>query len=325
MQAIRRAGIYAILRLSAGIGALMGWFLRPISAGRKCALVAHCGYLRDRLPGPLWSAARPGIYEFIRSMYLGTGDTCRVSREIAPNLRMELDVSQKAQRRIFSERTYEASVVAFFTREIHQGDRFIDAGANHGYYTLLASRWVGSQGAVHAFEPEQYNFGRLSENVRANGCTNVSLHRMALGSSPGTLTLHLNPLNEGGHSLRPFEVYSDDNRTWSKEAIQAVFSSRPLEQQVPVAPLSSVLTPDSSRWFLKVDVEGAELEVLRGARDFIREVRPVICCEISEDTDTFREFLKDISYDAWSLSPDGSISSTTQLGSGGNYILKPVV
>jgi FkbM family methyltransferase len=75
----------------------------------------------------------------------------------------------------------------FTKRFLRQGDRYIDAGANIGIYTLLAAKLVGETGHVVAFEPDLKAFSRLSGNIRDNGLTNaVTLRQAALAGAKGT-------------------------------------------------------------------------------------------------------------------------------------------
>jgi len=315
--------ISGALKVSEFFGAALGALLRPLSSDIKCSIVRACGFLRDRLPHLLWSVARPGMYAGLRALYSRTGQHCVVTRTLAPGVLMDLDISQKTQRRIYTERAYEASVVSYFAETIQPGDGFIDVGANVGYYTLLASHWVGLQGVVHAFEPEQQNFTRLQTQIARNKLSNVVTHHAAAGAKPGRLTLNLNPLNEGGHSLKPFDAYFDDGRAQSKEHIQKEFSEQTLSQEVEVVALSETLANDGRQWHMKVDVEGAELEALQGARSFIMEARPDICCEISGDTPELRGLLENLQYEVYNLRSGGLLEKALTL-SPGNYILKPI-
>ena len=70
--------------------------------------------------------------------------------------------------------SYERGLTGVVKQLVGLGSGCVDVGAHHGYYSLLASRLVGPTGRVFAFEPEPFNFARLSENVALNGATNVT-------------------------------------------------------------------------------------------------------------------------------------------------------
>jgi FkbM family methyltransferase len=95
---------------------------------------------------------------------------------------------------------WEPEETRSFCERVRPGDTVIDVGANVGWYTVLASRLVGEQGKVIAFEPDPINFAFLKRNVEANGCRNVVLEQKALSNEPGTLRLFLSTKNKGMHS-----------------------------------------------------------------------------------------------------------------------------
>lgn len=78
-----------------------------------------------------------------------------------------------------------------FTHLLEEGMNVVDAGANVGQYTLLASPIVGLRGSVHSFEPVPATFSRLRQNVDLNRLTNVSLNRAALWNKIEELQLAL--------------------------------------------------------------------------------------------------------------------------------------
>src|SRR6266849_3549362 len=99
---------------------------------------------------------------------------------------------------------WEPSVTQFIQGLLGPGAGFVDVGAHQGYYSLLASRVVGPTGHVFAFEPESFNFSRLSENVALNNATNVTAIRQAVGDYTGRAVLHTAGVRgSGSHSLAP--------------------------------------------------------------------------------------------------------------------------
>ncbi|MEO7319970.1 MAG: FkbM family methyltransferase [Chthoniobacteraceae bacterium] len=131
----------------------------------------------------------------------------------------------------------------FFQSHIQPGMNVAEAGANIGVYTIQLSRLVGPEGRVFAFEPDPHLFACLRENLDRAGITNVEPHHCALGSAPGKLSLAWDGLNSGDTHL-------------SREA-------QPGAAQVDVARLDTVLAGKRVDFF-KLDVQGWELEVLRG-------------------------------------------------------------
>ncbi|HVH72643.1 MAG TPA: FkbM family methyltransferase [Candidatus Dormibacteraeota bacterium] len=162
---------------------------------------------------------------------------------------------------------FETGEIRFVERYLRPGMIVLDIGAHHGLYTLLASKNVGPEGKVIAFEPSVRECERLRQHVRLNSCSNVRIEPIAIGAerSRGKLFV-VDGAEDWCNSLRPPAV---------------VGSGR--SELVDVLPLDEYLSGAgiTSADFLKLDVEGAELEVLRGARELLRKpARPVILAEV---------------------------------------------
>jgi FkbM family methyltransferase len=156
----------------------------------------------------------------------------------------------------------------FVERFLKPGMIVLDIGAHHGYYTLLASQKVGPEGCVIAFEPSPRERRRLLQHLRMNSCANVRIEEMALGDAKGRAEFHIVKGKETGcNSLRPPEVRQST------------------ATEVEVARLDDYLRQKDLAVvdFVKMDVEGAELAVLKGATHFLeRRPRPVIFCEVQD-------------------------------------------
>ena len=132
---------------------------------------------------------------------------------------------------------------AFFEKHVTPGMHVAEAGANIGVYTLLLSRLVGPEGHIDAFEPDPHLFACLRENLERAGVKNVAAHNCALGAAAGKLSLAWDGLNSGDTHL------SRETQAGSV--------------QVDVARLDEILSGHRLDFF-KLDVQGWELDVLRG-------------------------------------------------------------
>lgn len=143
---------------------------------------------------------------------------------------------------------------------IRPGDVVIDAGANIGIWTIGAAKRTGSQGKVHAFEPLEENFVRLFDNVELNGLPNVILQKFALSDRGGPRKFYPSPNNNSGVG----RLMTDE---WNGPQciVQAVALDEYCEQQG----IKSVQ-------LLKIDVEGAEYFVLKGATRLLSSPNPPI-------------------------------------------------
>jgi FkbM family methyltransferase len=148
------------------------------------------------------------------------------------------------------------------------GGVFYDVGANVGFFSLLATRRVGRDGAVYAFEPVAENVEAIRRNLRLNAIDNVSVFQVAIEekSRPGILYV---TKWDGGSSL----------------STGAVTPAEPVEERrVEVVSLDELVQTKGLRppTLVKIDVEGAELGVLRGMLKTIERFRPVVVYEVDD-------------------------------------------
>jgi FkbM family methyltransferase len=143
---------------------------------------------------------------------------------------------------------YEPRMTAYVKKSVRPGMTAVDVGAHIGYYTTLLARLVGPAGAVYAFEPEPENANRLRLNAEAY--PGVRIFPCAVSDHSGMARLYLSKGNSGDHRL--FEI---DGRA-------------PLE--VPVVALDEMPElKDKVIDFLKIDAQGSETKILRGARTLL--------------------------------------------------------
>jgi len=164
---------------------------------------------------------------------------------------------------------FELAERAFVSRFLRAGMTALDIGAHHGLYTLLASKRVGPNGRVFAFEPSPRERKALRWNVGLNRCKNVVIEGLALGNEEGEGSLYVVQGHETGcNSLRPPAL---SGITWA-----APVHVSSLDQWLAT---HKVKTVD----FIKLDVEGGELSVLQGAQRLLESVpRPVILVEVQD-------------------------------------------
>lgn len=164
--------------------------------------------------------------------------------------------------------SFERLELEFVRKFLEPGMCVLDIGAHHGLYTLLASLRVGGQGSVIAFEPSPREHRLLAQAVRLNFCSNVHLQSIALGRARSTAELFVvDGRDDGCNSLRP---PAGDIGTHSV--------------RVDIVPLDDFLAEAGIDRvdFVKLDVEGAERDVLLGASKMLAAIRPVILAEVQE-------------------------------------------
>jgi len=164
---------------------------------------------------------------------------------------------------------YEGHIAELFRQVLHEGDVVLDIGANLGVFTVLSARLCGSRGEVHAFEASPAMKDILERNVALNSATNVTIYPFAAGERETTLPFYLaNEKNAGLGSLRN-----------PGDSASGVI-------QVSVRPIDSLMSRFGTVKLIKIDVEGAEPLVLKGARGLIERDRPFLILELSESFST---------------------------------------
>jgi len=196
-------------------------------------------------------------------------------------------------------RGYEPEVTQALRRILRRGMSFVDVGAFVGYYTVLASRLVGPEGRVYAFEPDPTNFRYLLHNLAVNGCTNVRAEQVAISDEEGLTGLH--------RAHYPMQHHLASQRTVKEPQVVV----RTVSLDFYFARLGR---PEVD--LIKVDVEGHEWHVLRGAREVImRNERPPLIVELNTSAlrrqgrspfDLF-EILRDLGYNKVRLLETGEV------------------
>ncbi len=159
-----------------------------------------------------------------------------------------------------------------FIQKMSLGDKVVyDVGAFHGLLTMF---FAVSARTVVAYEPNSKNRARLQENLNLNGIKNVFVRPYGLGSQPQTATMTWSPLMPGGGSLKEETV---SNLRKNPAAISEEIEITTLDKDIQKEGLPA---PD----FIKIDIEGLELEALRGARETITRRRPTLYLEMHGET-----------------------------------------
>jgi FkbM family methyltransferase len=183
--------------------------------------------------------------------------------------RMILDTNDTLAQQIRCEETFEPEVRREIVRIASRGVNVIDIGANIGYYTVLTSELIGPEKRVFSFEPQARMVAKLRRNIELNAQGNVEVFPFALADAPGTVTFHVpSEGNEGFGSMRANGRFD-------------VMKTVEVATQRLDDVLSELGTPKIG--LVKMDAEGAELLILRGATQLLSSPdKPSLIFEANE-------------------------------------------
>mgnify|MGYP001060765249 CR=1 FL=1 len=185
---------------------------------------------------------------------------------------------------IVSQLYYETEFIKkWFSPRI--GETVIDIGAHIGKYTISSSKAVGGQGVVIAIEAHPENYRILERNIRLNGLKNVKAFNLAAWNEECELRIFAG--DTSGHH----------NVTTNMRMGQISVKAKAVDDIV------NELSLDRVDW-VKIDVEGAECEVLRGLKQTISKYRPKIVFEVAiKNTEVALEFMQNLNHDVIRISP----------------------
>ena len=210
-------------------------------------------------------------------------------------LSMHNSGGSQTTRMLFATGEYEPATAALLSRLLRPGDTLIDVGANLGFFSLIGSKAVGPGGKVIAFEPAADVREQLRRNLALNACSNVVVRDEALSEESSKALLYLGDGDSGLSSLRPLPGAETTTVT------QARFDDI------------------SEGWgranVVKIDVEGAELGVLKGMVRTLREQAPDLVVEVTDEylkplggsSVALQSFLQQLGYSMFWISDDGGL------------------
>ncbi len=197
---------------------------------------------------------------------------------------------------------WESDVERALVRLLKRGQRIVEVGANMGYHTLTMARAIGRTGRIDAFEPNPRMYELLADTIFINGVRDiVTLHQSAVLDRAGPVKFQFNPRFAGGGNV-VIAGYED-----------------PTNQQfeVPGVRLDEVLGAGPPVDLLRMDAEGSEPLVLKGAEELLRRSpRMRIMMEFSPimmgprvDVPAFTAWLANFGFKAWRVQPSGALAA----------------
>jgi FkbM family methyltransferase len=180
--------------------------------------------------------------------------------------RLYVGLASTVGRSIWLRGVYEQEVENHLRRLLRPGDTFVDVGANVGYFSLIAGQLVGATGQVHSFEPDDSARAMLERSIADNELHHVNCHPVALWSKDVALGL----MEKADSAYNHVEA--------------AAFSRQKQVRGVDFDSYAESVGMATPIRLLKIDVEGAEVEVLRGMGQTLARDRPALIVEAQDAT-----------------------------------------
>jgi FkbM family methyltransferase len=174
--------------------------------------------------------------------------------------------------------------VRLFEQIVRPGDTIVEVGANIGSHTVPLSKLTGPTGKLHAFEPQRLINQLLNANLALNECLNAHVHRAAISDTVGFAEIC---------SIPP-----QHETNYGAISLGLEFGVDSTMERVPVQTIDAL---DLNRLdFLKVDAEGHDVQVLKGATASLEKHRPAVFVEVNGETgDILTALLRAIDYECW--------------------------
>ncbi len=184
---------------------------------------------------------------------------------------------------------FESDLITEHIKMLKSGDVFVDIGANIGYYSFLASNCMGNNGTIYSFEPSLREFRRLIKGISDNNCKNIIPSNIAISNTNGLQTLTLSKHHTGLNKLnlnKSIEKFNFNVPTIKFDDFFYLMNMRQID-------------------LMKIDVEGAELLVLYGMKNILKEkkitkiiveITPKFLSEFNHSRKQLYDFMKDLEY-----------------------------
>src|SRR5687767_3249523 len=214
-----------------------------------------------------WYLRKSPIQRGKHALWRATANRFLVT-EVWPQVWMRTSGLTETEHTLFLRGVKEPNSVRFAGAVLQPGMVVLDVGANIGYYAMVFAQRVGPRGSVHAFEPTPVLADRLRSNAALNGFTNVTVVQGAVGDTPGTASLNLSADDPEANSLFPVGDAVGQEQV-SIDTLDGYVKSRGIHHVD----------------LLKIDCEGSELSVLRGASRLLEtEDAPVVLLECNPES-----------------------------------------
>jgi FkbM family methyltransferase len=263
-------------------------------------------------PAPAWVRALGAVvrrlprgrYRLVSSIRASPAPFVAALGDGEGGARFVCDLTDEIAREVCLTGCYEPPVTRILQRHLAPGRVMVDVGANWGYFSLLAAAAVGTSGRVLALEPDPRQFARLHANARLNGFTQMTAIAAAASASRGSAILSGYREDTGNRGVS--RIAAPASGAGAAEADDAHGPRFDVECVTVDGTASGLARVD----IVKIDVEGAELDVLRGMhaglaqrtyRALLLEIHPELLRLRGQTGDACVRLLLDAGYRGWTI------------------------
>lgn len=169
---------------------------------------------------------------------------------------------------------FEKFLLAYLTNFVPKNKNVLDIGANIGIWSIVYNTVIAPENKIYSFEPQSKIFDCLEKNVTLNNCKNILTYNFALSNI--NETMYMNASYDNIDNFGAFAITGKNDNVKQIEIVSKIGDSFQFD----------------NIGFIKIDVEGHELEVIDGLKNTIQKFKPVIFIEIHESTKTCNRTLK---------------------------------
>lgn len=201
----------------------------------------------------------------------------------------------------------EIRLARFLIANLKEGGNFLDIGAHFGYFTLLAANIVGDKGTVNSIEPARETYNLLVKNTTSK--KNVTTHHVAIADAASEVTFFEFPILYSEYNALSIEQFEHED--WIK-------TNPPTETKVKAVSIDSFLATSTHKPdIIKIDVEGAEVQAIKGAKTYLENNSPIIVLEyLLKDDSNYNDatlLLAGYGYKSCMIKRNGELEHTTDI------------
>lgn len=260
-------------------------------------------FIRCYLSGFPVTEGKKNLFKFAKKYCLPLEKNIVADMKYDFKLKLNLE-NEEHQYYYFYKNHDERYEVNNLIKLLQEGDVCFDIGANIGFYTLLMAKLSGKKGLVYSFEPVKHTKNTLEEGIQANAFQNILVNNFALGNSEEEKEIFFENSNECNGTASFVNMNEDSQK-----------------EIVKIKKLDSIFETLKNPNFIKIDVEGFQGDVLKGAKSFFEQNKPMLMIEIDEGTEPWiEEFFQNLNYKFYKFKKRGLVEVNSIFNNGRNIL-----